>query len=160
MTFLYASILAFNLFALLMFHRMTRTEMYGSVLFSMVFQLLVDIYLGVKLGLYGYFSSDVDYRTLLVIAGVFPALNLIFLNYYPFRRAFRYKALYIMGWSAFSVGYEWVSVQEGVFYYNGWKLWYSAIAYPAVFGILVLHLIFYRSLRKKDQVSMNRVGNS
>jgi hypothetical protein len=153
MTFLVLSIIVFIGIAILIPKRMTRVEMYATSLFSSVFQLIVDHYLADKHDLYGYFTRGVEYEELLVFLGVFPPVNIIFLNFFPFEKSVGSKAIYIIGWSTLITLYEWGAVLSGYFFYNGWKLWYSALAYPVILCILALNLSFIRKLKRSVSVN-------
>jgi hypothetical protein len=98
---------------------MTRIEIYASILFAIVFQLNVDIIFDLKYGLYGYFEKGIQWRSFLIILGIFPAVNTIVLNYFPYGKKTKSKAYYILGWSVFLVTFEWASVKAGIFYHDG-----------------------------------------
>lgn len=147
MAHLIISVVIFNLAACFIPKNLTRDEMYSTSLLAGIFQLLVDIFLDVKYELYGYFEYGVDWLSLIPIFGIYPALNIIFLNYYPFSGEAMKKVIYIIGWAVFALVYEWSSVQAGWFYYNGWKLWYSALCYPAIYFILAKNLELLRNLK-------------
>lgn len=119
--------------------------MYTTSLFSIVLQLITDIYLEFKYKLYGYFSPGPDYITLWIVFIIYPAVNIIFLNYFPITGSLFRKIIYILIWSAFAIGYEWLATKTGLFYYTGWKLWYSIPVYP----ILYLLLLFNYKLIKR-----------
>lgn len=146
MSYLLISIVIFNVFAYFMPKRMTKLEMYTTSLFSAFFQLIVDIYLDLKYHLYGYFGEGVDNETILVILGVFPAVNIIILNYFPYGKELKKQSYYILLWSLFLLFYEWGAVKLGYFYYNGWKLWYSALCYPPILAILGWQLNWLRKV--------------
>lgn len=144
MIYLLVSVAIFNLIAYFMPKRMTKLEMYTTSLFSAFFQVMVDVYLDLKYDLYGYFEKGVQFRTSFVIFGIFPAVNIIILNYFPFHDDVKRKGIYILAWTVFLLFYEWGSVKSGYFYYNGWKLWYSALCYPTILTILAWQLAWLR----------------
>ncbi|WP_374703445.1 CBO0543 family protein [Bacillus sp. Marseille-P3661] len=114
--------------------------MYTTSLFSTVLQLITDIYLEFKYRLYWYFSPGVDSETLWFVFWIYPAVNIIFLNFYPTRKGtLKKKLFYTIGWSGFAIVYEWVAVQVGIFQYNGWKLVYSIPIYPLLFLLLFIN---------------------
>lgn len=149
MFFLLASIFVFNTIAFFIPKRMTGVEIYGTILFATVFQLLVDLYLSTKHDLYGYFVRGVEYKELLIIFGIFPAANIIYLNYFPYKKKLISKIIYILAWSSLITLYEWASVKAEYFYYNGWKLVYSALSYPFILLVLAVNLWFIRKLKEK-----------
>ncbi|SFM24653.1 hypothetical protein [Pelosinus propionicus] len=143
---LFGSILIFNVIAYYIPKTLTRQEMCATSLLAGMLQINVDVYLDLKYDYYGYFSHGPDFASLIPILGIYPALNIIFLNYYPFTMSWMSKAKYITGWVVFSLIYEWSSVKAGWFYYDEWKLWYSALCYPPIYYILVKNLDIFRRL--------------
>ncbi|UFU00007.1 hypothetical protein KO561_03315 [Radiobacillus kanasensis] len=118
--------------------QLTRSEMYTTSLFAVVLNLVTDIFLDLKWNLYGYFDKGVDWENLIAILGIYPAVNIIFLNFFPVAKSLTKKTCYIFGWSIFGVVYEWIALQTEFFYHNNWSLLYSAVIYP----ILYLFLYF------------------
>ncbi|MFX4263493.1 CBO0543 family protein [Pelotomaculum propionicicum] len=126
---------------------MTNHEIYTTSIFAVLLNLLTDLYLDVKYDWYSYFEKGVQWVYIPLIFGIFPALSIIFLSYYPFSRKIRYKVYYILAWTLFGVIYEWASIKTGMLYYNGWGFWYSGIAYPIIFIILVYNLQIIRRFK-------------
>jgi len=146
MIFTLISAFIFMVIAYFIHKRISYMEMYTAVLFSAVFQLIVDILLEFKYELYGYFDKGVDYQTFIFILMIYPSLTVIFLNYLPLGRGKIIFILYMLGWIIFAIIYEYFAVQVGAFYYVNWKLWYSAIIYPFVYLLIVLNFLFIRKL--------------
>jgi hypothetical protein len=144
MIFLIMSIIFFNLFCFLVPKRLTWIEIVTTTWFGMFFELIVNVYLDLKYDLYGYFNKGVDWETLIIIFGVFPQLNYLVLNFYPYSKGLMRLLIYLLTWDILAVGYEQLSILAGFFYYNGWKWWYSAIAYPPIILILGYNLRFIR----------------
>ncbi|QNF30086.1 MULTISPECIES: CBO0543 family protein [Metabacillus] len=129
--------------------KMTYFEMYTTSLFSTVLQLITDIYLEFKFHLYWYFSPEVDNETLWFVFWIYPAVNIIFLNFYPIGTSLlRKQLIYILGWSTFAIAYEWTAVQTGIFQYNGWKLWYSMLIYPLLYILLFINWSIIKKLHR------------
>lgn len=147
MNFLTLSIVSLNLIAYIMQKKLRNTEIYATALFSGVLQLLVDYVLISVYGLYGYFCKQPDIRALVISFGIYPAINTIFLNFFPFKRSNKSRGLYIFAWTIFAVLFERKCVKHGIFIYRNWKSWYSAVIYPFVFLLLVLNLGLLRRLR-------------
>ncbi|WP_188385120.1 CBO0543 family protein [Ornithinibacillus halotolerans] len=146
MIFAIISAFIFLTIAFVIKKRIYVVELYTTSLFAMVFQLLVDNILEFKYDFYGYFEKGVDYETFIVILLIYPPLNIIFLNYFPLNKKLLTKCLYILGWCVFSVLYEYLSVKIGFFYYEKWSIWYSAIIYPFVYGLLLVNFFSIRKL--------------
>ncbi|WP_248925982.1 CBO0543 family protein [Paenibacillus hamazuiensis] len=146
MLFLYISVIVLNAAAYWIPKKLTKQELYITTIFAYVLQWLTDMILDLKYDLYGYFGKGFNWPSLLVVYGIFPAVNILYLNLYPYGRSVGRKVLYIFGWTAFTLLYEVVALKSGWFYYNGWKLWYSAIADPVLFVMLGVHLKIIRRL--------------
>lgn len=148
--FLIFSIIILNLIVIISPKQLSLQEMYATSLFTAVLQLITDVFLDLGYDLYGYFGKGVDSLALIVIFGVYPAINILFLNFYPYKKSFVGKCIYILCWSVFSVFYEWLSIKSGYFYHNGWNYWYSALCYPILFGILILNLYVFRKMNHSN----------
>lgn len=143
MAFLLVSVILFNGIAFLMPKRLKRADMFVIALFGLGFENFVDMFINVKYDLYGYFNKGVDWLSLIPMLGLFPSTILIFFNFYPWNNAKR-SVLYVCSASAFLVGFEYLSLLAGYFYYHGWKLWWSVIEYPL---LLYLNIVFYKAYR-------------
>ncbi len=128
--------------------RISYMEIYTTSLFACFLAALADIYLDVKYNLFGYFKKGVDTEYLFIFIIIYPAVNILFLNFFPFHKSLYRKVLYILGWSAATLLFEYLSLFSNTFYYNGWKLWYSAILYPLIYILLLVNLMIIRKLNK------------
>jgi len=155
MWFLILTVIVLNAVFWLMSKKLTLIEIFSTCMFAMVFELIVNIYLDLKLDWYGYFKKGPQWSSLIAIFGIYPAANGIFLNYYQYMKNVAQKFWYIMGCSVFAVIYEWLADVSGYFYRNQWKLWHSAIAYPFIFLILLAVLKLVRKLihRQYERIS-------
>jgi hypothetical protein len=125
----------------------SKMEMYTSTFFALYFELLANVILDLKYDLYGYFNKGVDWATLPALLVIFPAINILFLNFYPFTKSISKQLLYILLCSIIGISFEWVYLQTEFFYHNGWSLWYSFLSYPIIFYILFLNLRIIRKLK-------------
>lgn len=147
MILLIVTMIIFFLIIVFMPKRLTIIEFYSTSLGTIILQMTTDYVLQFKYHLYGYFSrKNVDFEALLVFFIVFPSINIIYLNFFPAQSGIFKKIIYFVGFSAFATAYEWLTVQTGIFYYTGWKLWYSSIVYPVLFIILLLNLTLVRKI--------------
>ena len=129
---------------------MSWLEIYTTTWFALSFEFILNILLSLKFDLYGYFSKGVDLEGFIVILGLYPTYNVIFLNFFP--KSNRWKqTLYILGHSLFVTCYEYAILHTEAFYYNGWKLWYSALCYPVIFLVLYWNLLITRWLFARAQ---------
>ncbi|WP_423798380.1 CBO0543 family protein [Neobacillus sp. SAB-20_R2A] len=150
MWFLIISSVIFSVYSIFMPKKLTRIEIFSTIFFAMTLQDNVDIYLDGKYDLYGYFTKGIQWKTLIAIIGIYPAVTTIFLNYYPFKKQWPNKLVYIIVCSGFAVLYEYMAVKSGYFYHNGWTYTYSALSYPILFFILVIVLKIVRKLVRES----------
>lgn len=151
MTFLIISVIVFNLVAILIPKRISGIKIITTTLFSLYLEIMTNVFLDLKYDLYGYFNKGVDWEGLIYILGVYPPVNILFLNYFPYKKKMLNKAIYIFGWSVFADVYELLFLWSGTFYYNGWKFWYSIIIYPILYIILVGFYKYVHYLLRKNQ---------
>ncbi|RIX50024.1 hypothetical protein D3P08_22415 [Paenibacillus nanensis] len=138
-----ATIFIFLIITLAMKKKIPLSSIYAAALFAIVFATLTDFIFNLQLGLYGYFNKGIDIPGYFIIYVLFPLVNIVFLNFYPFLGGLPKKGIYIAAWSAFALGYELLSVRVGMFYYSGWEWWYSALLYPFCLLInLAAHKLF------------------
>ncbi|MUK87919.1 hypothetical protein GMD78_05840 [Ornithinibacillus sp. L9] len=144
MAFLLISAVVFIIVAILVPKRLTRSEQYAVALFSIVLGLVTDIVLDLKYHVYGYFLPGVQFVGFIPSLTLFPTAGIVYMNFFPYDRGLSYKLLYTFYWSIFCLFFEFLSVQSGYFYHNGWKYWHSALTYPILLWVLVQHLKIYR----------------
>ena len=151
MVFALLSAFIFIVIAYMIHKNISYVEMYLTILFSTVLQLIVDIVLEFNYELYGYFDKGVDYETFIYIFMIYPPLTILFINYLPIERGIILKTMYILAWTIFSIGYEYLCIRNGTLYYENWKLWYSAIIYPFIYLLIILNFLFIRKLLLLDK---------
>ncbi|MFH5183334.1 CBO0543 family protein [Paenibacillus sp. TAB 01] len=145
------TIAVFNLIAFFMPKKLEKLELYATSAFALCLSLIVDIIFDLKYDWYGYFEKGVQIPFVIGVIGVYPAVNMIFLNFFPFHRSLTVKVCYILGCSLFAVGYEWFADAHSTFFYhNQWKLWHSAVTYPFLYLILLGNLKWVRRLGNKE----------
>jgi hypothetical protein len=124
--------------------KLSALELYSTSFFALCLAVVGDTYLSLIKHLYGYFEKGPQPMSLLFSLVTYPAVNMIFLNFYQYLNRFGYKLLYIVGWWIFAMSYEFLALRMGLFYYSGWKWWYSALIYPMLYLILLLNLQLVR----------------
>ncbi|MBY0099399.1 CBO0543 family protein [Mesobacillus maritimus] len=149
MYFLIISVTIFIVVALLVPKNLPKNELYAIALFSIVFGFVSDIVLDLKYNLYGYFNPGVDLAGFLPILFIFPSSGVLYMNSYPFRKSIQKQITYIVGWTLFSLTFEYLSIEFGYFYHNQWNYWLSAITYPFLLLIQLLHLKIYKVYQSK-----------
>lgn len=78
MRFLLLTVIVFNLLFIVMPKKLTMIELFFTCLFARVLQQVVDLALDLKLDLYGYFLKGIQWRYLIPIFGIYPAVSSIF----------------------------------------------------------------------------------
>ncbi|CAG7609024.1 hypothetical protein PAESOLCIP111_01124 [Paenibacillus solanacearum] len=143
-SYVFAFFLVLNLISFLVPRKLSKIEIYATTFFAYSYGLTTDMVLDLHYNLYGYFSYGFQWLSLLGIIMYFPSISFLFLNFFPMEKRMRSKIAYILVWTVFSTGVEWLIVQTDFFYYNGWKLWYSALLYPLIFMVLIGNLKLVR----------------
>lgn len=139
----------FNLLSFFVPKKLTPIEIYSTSCFAYAYGITIDIILDLHYNLYGYFQKGFQWLSLLAIIMYFPSVSFLFLNFYPFIKSLGMKLSYVLSWTIFSIVFEWFTVKTDFFYYNGWRLLYSAMVYPVIFLILLMNLKVVRKLLTK-----------
>lgn len=53
-----------------------------TTLFAMCLELIVNLFLDIKYDLFGYFTKGVDRKALCYLFGIYPAINITFINFF------------------------------------------------------------------------------
>jgi hypothetical protein len=138
----------FNIIAFYLPKRISKIEIYSTCFFAYAYGLSTDLVFDMHYNFYGYFEKGFQWLGFLGIILYFPSISLLFLNYYPLEKKILKKIIYILCWTIFSIIFEWICLQTKFFYYNGWRLWYSAALYPIIFIVLVINMRFVRKINK------------
>lgn len=136
----------FNIAAFLIPKKLNKIEIYATSFFAFTYGISVDMIMDLHYNFYGYFEEGFQWLGFLAILMYFPSVSVLFLNLYPLKSNKRKKVLYIVGWTGFSIAFEWFCLQTKFYYYNEWRFWYSALTYPIIFSILLLNYKFVRKL--------------
>lgn len=145
----FISIFLLVIFAVFLPKRISKIEIYATSFFAYSFGVTIDIVLNFKYDLYGYGSEGAQIYTTFCIIIVYFSINTLYLNYFPISKKLPYKIIYILVWSIFSILYEAFILHTDMFYYNGWKLWYSFLLYPIIFSILFFNWLVVKKLLLK-----------
>lgn len=129
--------------------RIGKIEIYATSFFAYAYGITTDMVLDLHYNLYGYFQEGFQWSGLFGVILYFPLVSFCFLNFYPAENKLIKKATYLLFWCIFSIIFEWICVQTEFFYYNGWKLWYSALLYPLIFSVLIYNLKWVQSIMKR-----------
>ncbi len=149
MILLWTTIIVSLIAVILIPKRISFLEMYATSFFATFLGSLADMYLDAKYDMYGFFQKGIDLAYIPIFFIIYPAANILFLNFFPFQRPLFHKILYILACSGVTLLFEYGSLHTNVFYYNSWKLWYSGICYPPLYTLLYLNLLLLRKLKKE-----------
>ncbi|MFB5195081.1 hypothetical protein COJ96_13000 [Bacillus sp. AFS073361] len=144
------AVILFNLIAIKVKKRLTRSEMLQIWLFTTLFQLMFDVFISLKYQGYWYFTKGVDWQSLLVYVCLVPPVNLIFLNVYPLKSPLWKQFSFFLAWNVGIVIYEVLTLLPepwGYFHYGWWSLYHSIMINP--FLLLIL-LGFYKLVRRLE----------
>jgi hypothetical protein len=144
--FVFGFFIILNIAAYFVPKKLSKIENYTTSIFALLFGINVDMVLNLKYKLYGYFGPGFQWLGLIGEFLYFIAINILFLNLYPYSKSSKVKIAYILIWSASSTLVEWLIEKTEFFNHHQWQLSYSALAYPFIFGFLILHLKYVRRL--------------
>ncbi|RDZ08115.1 hypothetical protein C3744_26305 [Priestia megaterium] len=134
------AIIAFNLIAFIVNKRLTANQILHIWIFTTAFQLTFDLYVNFKYHGYWYFTKGVDWKAFPAHAILIPPVNIIFLNWFPYRNLLSKKIIYLIYWDIALVLYEVLTLLPepwGYFRYGWWDWWYSAAINPILLMILL-----------------------
>ncbi len=144
------TILIFNIILILMKKRLKIAEIYVSVIFSLFVVLLTDIFASYRLKAWGFFNVEAtEYSSLFIIFGIYPAAAAMIINWYPYKSVWWIKIGYLLGWTIFSIVYEWLALKVGILWHIHWNLFCSLLLYPFIYYMLIVHVRVYQWLTRK-----------
>ncbi|WP_426892613.1 CBO0543 family protein [Rossellomorea aquimaris] len=147
MLLMWITIFVLNGFVYMVRKRLRIIEMYVTSLFSIYLALFADSILGGMFKLYSYFEAGVDWIDFVGAIGIYPAINILFLAFFPAKKNLIIKGMYILGWTLFALCYEFVAAHYSTFFqYSGWRLIYSVPIYPILYMILLYNFRFVNKL--------------
>jgi hypothetical protein len=145
------AVILFNLIAFLTNKRLTKNQIIHIWSFTIILQIIADLFIDQKYHGYWYFTKDVDWEALPTLTMLLPPVNMMFLNWYPFNSPLLKKFLYYICWIVFMVIYEVIALLSepwGYFNYGWWKLEYSFLVDPV---LLVILLNYYKWICKIEK---------
>lgn len=145
---IYLFFILLNIIAFFIPKRLSKIEIYASTMFALFLGTNTDLLLGRYFHLYSYFGKGIELKAFIGQYLYFIPINILFLNFYPEPKGRKAKIGYFLSWSIFSVCFEWIATQTVFFNYHGWKLWYSALAYPFIYVILISNLKLIKRILK------------
>jgi len=134
------AIILFNFIAFKTNKNLTTNQIIHIWLFTIAFQQTFDIFVDLKFNGYWYFTKNEDWEGLPAHIALLPPINMMFLNWYPFKSTITQKILYLFFWEIGTLLYEVITLIPepwGFFNYGWWNLWYSVVLNPILFIILL-----------------------
>jgi hypothetical protein len=138
------AVILFNLIAFITNKRLTKNQIVHIWTFTTIFQGIADLYIDHKYQGYWYFTKDVDWASIPTLTMLIPPVNMMFLNWYPFKSSLIKQIRYFIYWEVCLLTYESITLLPepwGYFHYGWWNLGYSAIINPI---LLVILLVYYK----------------
>ena len=135
-------IILFNLFAFTTNKRLNKNQLLHIWTFTIAFQAVTETYIDFKYHGYWYFTKEINWWVLPAFTVLIPPVNIIFLNWYPFKQLFYKQMLYILCWVLAITLYELISLLPepwGYFRHGWWRIWYSLLVNP----VLLTAVLFY-----------------
>ncbi len=145
---LIVAIVTFNLIAFRTNKRLTLNQIVHIWAFTIAFQQSFDIIIEFKYHGYWYFDKEIDWVGILPHTILIPPVNMMFLNWYPFKEKIIKQCFYILLWVISILVYETITLLPqpwGYFHYGWWTIWHSAVIDPILFLIL---LKYYKWISK------------
>ncbi|MGI8351658.1 hypothetical protein [Niallia circulans] len=150
---LFIAIIGVNIFAFKVNKYVTKAQMVSIWAFTVAFQAGFDIYISFKYHGYWYFDKDaIEWIGLLPHLALVPPVNIIFLNWYPFKKSFIKRLIYFACWTIGILIYEVITLLPepwGYFHYGWWNVWISVMVDPVLLYIL---LLYYKWISKLDNL--------
>ncbi|MFX3617905.1 MAG: hypothetical protein ACE3JK_10280 [Sporolactobacillus sp.] len=136
---LLTAIIVFNAFVFWKNSRLSKNQIIHIWTFTIALQTVADLYTSFKYHAYWYFNGEIDWKILPVMLVLIPPVNIIFLNWYPFKQVLFKQIFYILCWSIAITFYEWIALLPepwGYFHYGWWKIEYTLAIDPFLFLIV------------------------
>lgn len=133
------SIIIFNWVVYKMDKHLSKNQIVHIWIFTSFLETIFDIFVDEKWYGYWYFAKGIDWTNIIVYLLLLPPVNVMIVNWFPFKASWKKKTRYITYWWAFSVGYEGLTLLPeplGYFHYGWWNVWYSIVLDPILMLIL------------------------
>lgn len=140
-------------FAIFMPKKVALWELLVASIFVYMLDLFIIQICEIKYEVFVYVYKGIQWSGIIIEAIIYPAVNSIYVNFYPYNKGLKQKIIYILIASvAFTFG-EYLFLKTGFLKYYHWNLIYSALMYPFMCVILILNQIMFRKLVYKETVS-------
>ena len=145
------SIIIFNIIAFITNRHLTKNQIVHIWAFTIAFQTCFDVFVDFKYHGYWYFTKAIDWWDLASTVVLVPPVNMMFLNWYPFKKSLSKQILYFIYWEVGIVAYELITLLPkpiGYFEYGWWTIWHSAAINPI---LLLILLMYYKWIFKLER---------
>ncbi|WHY75123.1 hypothetical protein QNH20_13265 [Neobacillus sp. WH10] len=145
------AILIFNLIAFKKNKILTGNQIVHIWTFTIAFQFIFDMFVEFKYHGYWYFDKEIDLAGLVPHLFLVPAVNMIFLNWYPYKKGVAKQIFYMIFFVLFILLYEFVTLLPepwGYFHYGWWRIWHTAVINPI---LLLILLGYYKWICKLEK---------
>jgi hypothetical protein len=149
---LFIAIVAFNYIAFRTNKILTANQIVHIWAFTISFQTTFDVFVEFKYHGYWYFDKVIDWQGILPHMILIPAVNMIFLNWFPFKANLIKKMIYLIFFVMAILIYEIIALLPppwGYFHYGWWRLWHAAVLDPILLLILLGYYKWIRILERK-----------
>lgn len=147
------AIISFNFIAFKTNKKLTGNQIVHIWTFTISLQVLFDIIVELKYHGYWYFDKEIDWLGILPHTILIPPVNIMFLNWFPYKGKISQKVTYIIGFVIALLIYEVITLLPepwGYFYYGWWRLWHAAILNPFLLLILLAYYKWICKLEKRS----------
>lgn len=147
------AVVIFNFIAFKTNKTLTANQIVHIWAFTIALQTTFDMYIECKYHGYWYFDKEIEWVGLLPHLVLLPPVNLIFLNWYPYKAKMFKQILYFFVFVMLILIYEMVALLPepwGYFHYGWWKLWHAAIIDPILLIILLKYYKWICRLEKRS----------
>lgn len=141
----------FNLIAFKTNKRLSKNQILHIWTFTISAQLIFDVMVEFKYWGYWYFDREPNWSGLMAHIVLVPPVNMMFLNWYPFKGDLIKRFSYIFFWVVAILLYEIIALLPdpwGYFHYGWWRLWHTAILDPF---LLLLVVIYYKWIIRLEE---------
>ncbi len=155
---LIVAIIVFNVIGFKTNKILTANQTVHIWVFTIALQNIVDIMVEFKYYGYWYFDKEIDWVGLLPHLVLIPPVNIIFLNWYPYKSKMMKRFLYLIGFVFVLLIYEVITLLPepwGYFHYGWWKLSYAVIVDPILLLILLGYYKWICRLEKEAVLKLN-----
>lgn len=146
------SIVIFNFCAFTLCKNLTGNQILHIWTFTTAFQATFDLIVEFKYQGYWYFDPGVDWSGLLAHSILLPPVNMMVLNWYPYKKPARYHVSYLLALDIILGLYELLVLLPspwGYFTYGWWTIWHSLIINPVLILIIVAYYQLIKKLEKR-----------